>query len=371
MTSILVVIGTRPEAIKLAPVIRALRAVASVRVVRTGQQSALADAMLRELDIVPDVALPQVPNPYTLAELTAVTLRDVDAVLAQVQPDWVVVQGDTNSAAAAALAAFYRGIRVGHVEAGLRTHDLADPFPEEGNRRLIGSLATLHFAPTPRAAQNLADEGVPAERVRMTGNTIVDAVNALRRGWSEADRAEMAQRLGFADRPVVLVTTHRRENQGLALRSICAAIRTLAQRYPQVLWLVPMHPNPALRDSLERELGGLPNLVLREPLDYRDTLLVIEHCVLVVTDSGGLQEEVAAFGRPTVVLRERTERPEIVEAGLAVLAGHNTERIIAAVSRRLDAVTPPALAAGTTNPFGDGHAAERIAAALTGTESPR
>ena len=368
MTSILIVIGTRPEAIKLAPVIRALRPVAAVTVVRTGQQSALADAMLGELGIVADIALQQVPNPYTLAELTAVTLRDIDAVLARLQPDWVVVQGDTNSAAAAALAAFYRGIRVGHVEAGLRTHDLADPFPEEGNRRLIGSIAALHFAPTPRAARNLADEGVPVERVRMTGNPIVDAVDELRRGWSEADRAEIAQRLGFVGRPVVLVTSHRRENQGPALHAICAAIRTLAMRHPQVLWLFPMHPNPALRDILRHDLGGLPNLVLREPLDYRETLLVIEHCVLVVTDSGGLQEEVAAFGRPAVVLRERTERPEIVEAGLAVLTGHDTDRIVAAVMERLDAGTSNAMPAGMANPFGDGHAAERIAAALTGTD---
>lgn len=357
-------IGTRPEAIKLAPVIRALRPSTAVTVVRTGQQTKMVDATLNELEIVPDICLPQVTNPYTLTDLTAATLQSMQTVLKDVAPAWVVVQGDTNSAAAAALAAFYQSIRIAHVEAGLRTHDFADPFPEEGNRRLIGSIATLHFAPTVRAEHNLRAEGIPAERIRVTGNTVVDALEDVRRRWDGPENSRIIERLGVAGRKVVLVTCHRRESQGPLLTGICDAIRTLSARYPEILWLFPMHPNPAMRDVLQRELGSLPNVLLREPLDYREVLLVVERSLLVMTDSGGLQEEVASFGRLVVVLRDRTERPEIVEAGLATLAGHDCDAIVASVAACLDSVLAGARPAGGPSPFGDGHAAERIASAL-------
>ncbi len=360
----MVTIGTRPEAIKLSPVIRALRPLAAVTVVRTGQQTVMVDAILDELEIFPDICIPQVPNPYSLTDLTAATLQSMQTVLKDISPEWVVVQGDTNSAAAAALAAFYQSIRIAHVEAGLRTHDFADPFPEEGNRRLIGSIATLHFAPTPRAEHNLRAEGIAAERIRVTGNTVVDALEDLRRRWNGPEQSQIIERLGIAGRKVVLVTCHRRENQGLALAGICDAIKTLAERYPEILWLFPMHPNPAMREVLRREIGSLPNVLLREPLNYREVLLVVEFSVLVMTDSGGLQEEVASFGRPVVVLRDCTERPEIVEAGLATLAGHGRDAIVAAVAARLDSVLAGANHARGPSPFGDGHAAERIASAL-------
>ncbi len=357
-------IGTRPEAIKLAPVIRALRPWAAATVVRTGQQTVMVDAILEELEIIPDICIPQVPNPYSLTDLTAATLQSMQTVLKDISPEWVVVQGDTNSAAAAALAAFYQSIRIAHVEAGLRTHDFADPFPEEGNRRLISSIATLHFAPTRGAEHNLRAEGIPAERICVTGNTVVDALEDLRRRWNGSEKSQIIERLGIAGRKVVLVTCHRRENQGLALKGICDAIKTLAARYREILWLFPMHPNPAIRDVLRREVGALPNVLLREPLNYREMLLIVEYSLFVMTDSGGLQEEVASFGRPVVVLRDRTERPEIVEAGLATLAGHDRDAIVAAAAACLDSVLAGASPAGGLSPFGDGHAAERIASAL-------
>jgi UDP-N-acetylglucosamine 2-epimerase (non-hydrolysing) len=280
----------------------------------------------------------------------------MDEVLASRSPDWLLVQGDTTTALAAALAAFHRGVRVGHVEAGLRTGDLARPFPEEANRRIIDTLAAALFAPTERAGRALLAEGSDAARVHVVGNTVIDALRLLPQDPDPAP----------GSRPEVLITVHRRESFGAPLREIFAALRRLAESFPGVDWIYPVHRNPNVQGPARELLGGLPNLQLHDPFDYRELARRLARCRFALTDSGGIQEEAPTFGKPVLVLRATTERPEGVEAGVARLVGTDREKIFAAAAELLSSTAAYEAMARAVNPYGDGHAAERIAAILAG-----
>jgi len=365
---VFVAVGTRPEAIKLAPVIAALRPWADVVVATTGQHPGLASRALADFGIVPDIALPPIESRPTLGLLIASLTEALDAVLAQYKPDWMVVQGDTNSAFAAGLAAFYHRIKVAHVEAGLRTGNLAMPFPEEGNRQMLARIARWHFAPTVRAEANLISEGVEPKTIMISGNTVIDAVALARSRVQENEWQALDVALALPEGPLVLVTCHRRENRGETLVGICSAIRKLASRYPLHTLLLPMHPEPEVRNVIAAELAGIGNIVLGAPLGYLETLRVLDRCELVLTDSGGLQEEVAAFHKPVVVMRDQTERPEGVEAGFASLAGRDPARIVAEVSGWLDDAPRRSRLATIANPYGDGTASRRIADTLLASD---
>ncbi len=357
----LVVVGTRPEAIKLAPVVRALEARgAEVRLCLTSQHGDLLRPVLDLFALAPSYDLQVMREAQSLTHVTAAVLQGMERVLADFAPDWVVVQGDTTTAMAAALAGFYARARVAHVEAGLRTHDKWSPMPEEMNRRLVAALADVHFAPTPRARDHLLAEGVAPERVVVTGNTVVDALL-----WVAEQPAPPPAVRVAPGRRLLLVTAHRRENWGAPLAEICGALRAIAERHAGTLDVVfPVHPNPQVRGVVAPALGDLPNVHLLPPVDYRVLVDLMRHAALVLTDSGGLQEEAPTFGVPVLVMRESTERPEAVEAGCARLVGARRERIEAEVERLLGGRSSTAGAAPAVNPFGDGHAAARVAAWL-------
>jgi UDP-N-acetylglucosamine 2-epimerase (non-hydrolysing) len=354
---ILVVIGTRPEAIKLAPVVRALAATPGVvcRVCVTGQHRDLVAPALALFGIVPDIDLGVASAGQSLAALTADLLAALDALLATERPDRVVVQGDTASALAGAMAAHFRRIPVAHVEAGLRTGDRNAPFPEETSRRLIADLADVHFAPTDAARAALLAEGIAAEDVVVSGNTVVDALQYARTLPFDPVAAGL-DRVVVPDRPLVLVTAHRRENRGQPIAELCAAVRALAMTHPALQFAWPVHPHPDVDGPVRAALADTPGVHLLPPLDYRAFLWLFEQARVVVTDSGGVQEEAVAFGRPVVVMRARTERGELVAAGLATLVAPDATELRAAVAAALERPTRIAAA----NPFGDGHAAERV-----------
>jgi UDP-N-acetylglucosamine 2-epimerase (non-hydrolysing) len=355
---ILAVYGTRPEAIKMAPVIEALKRrpeAFSVRVCATGQHREMLDQVQEIFGLRPDLDLNLMRHDQTLNGLAASALEAVDGILAAASPDWLLVQGDTTTAMTAALAAFHRGVRVGHVEAGLRTGDLRRPFPEEANRRVIDLLADALFAPTERSRDALLAEGCDERRVHVVGNTVVDALGWLAHGPVEEP-----------ERPEVLITVHRRESFGEPLRGIFTALRRLAESFPDVLWIYPVHRNPNVRGPAYEILGGVPNLELRDPLDYRELVALLARCRFALTDSGGIQEEAPALGKPVLVLRDTTERPEGVDAGVARLAGTDPERIFAEASRLLTDLAAYLAMARAVNPYGDGRASERIAAILAG-----
>jgi UDP-N-acetylglucosamine 2-epimerase (non-hydrolysing) len=364
---VLIVCGTRPEVIKLAPVVEALRGRASVRVCATGQHREMLQLALRDFAIEPDIRLDVMSAGQSLNVLASRLLAALDTVIVDEQPDWVVVQGDTTTAFCAGLAAFQRGIQVAHVEAGLRTGDLDSPFPEEANRQLLARIAGFHFAPTMRARDALLAEGIPLADIRVTGNTVVDAVAMIASGWGRGapkSAAALAEVLGNA--PSVLVTCHRRENFGGVLAGICDMLARLGERYPEHCWVFPVHLNPAVRGPVHERLSGLANLHLLDPVDYPTTLWLQQRSRLVVTDSGGIQEEAPSFGVPVVVMRRHTERAEGVEQGFATLAGQDPRQIETAVAAWLkDAGRREALRR-RPNPYGDGQAGRRIAAALLG-----
>lgn len=364
---VLIVCGTRPEVIKLAPVIAALRGRADIRVCATGQHREMLWLALDDFAIEPDIALDVMSAGQSLNALASRLLMDLDAVIADERPDWVVVQGDTTTAFCGGLAAFQRGVRVAHVEAGLRTGDLASPFPEEGNRQLLARVAGLHLAPTGRARDALLAEGVPAVAIRVTGNTVVDAVVMISSSWGERipeSARAIAATLGEA--PVVLVTCHRRENFGGVLQGICDMLVRLVNRYPEYRWVFPVHLNPAVRGPVCDRLSGLDTLHLLDPVDYPTTLWLQRRSELVVTDSGGIQEEAPSFGVPVVVMRRHTERNEGVAQGFATLAGQRPASIEAAAGAWLDEPERREALHSRANPYGDGRAGERIAAALLG-----
>ncbi|MBX3397719.1 MAG: UDP-N-acetylglucosamine 2-epimerase (non-hydrolyzing) [Gemmataceae bacterium] len=359
-----VVFGTRPEAIKLAPVIAAARGDSRFRVdvCVTGQHRQMLDQVLSAFRIEPDTDLNLMQPGQTLADLTARTLVAVDGWLARSKPDLVLVQGDTTTVLATGLAAFYRHVPVGHVEAGLRTGNLRSPFPEEANRVLATRLASLHFAPTDATAANLRKEGVPAERVFVTGNTVIDALLHVVREL-EMNPPEIpgvpCEALP-ADRRFVLITGHRRENFGDGFEQICRAIAALAERFPDVAFVYPVHLNPNVREPVERILRGRSNVILTEPQGYREFIDLFRRCTFVLTDSGGIQEEAPTLGKPVLVMRDTTERPEGVAVGAVKLVGAEFDGIVNASMQLL--TNPVALAAmtGKPNPYGDGNTSRRI-----------
>lgn len=357
-SKILVVYGTRPEAIKMAPVIEGLRRYPDrleVTACTTAQHREMLDQVEDLFGLRPDVDLDLMRPEQTLNDVAARAFSGLDGVLDRVAPDWLVVQGDTTTAMAGALAAFHRGIRVGHVEAGLRSGDLARPFPEEANRRIIDLVAEALFAPTALSRDTLLAEGVQKGRVFLTGNTVIDALQHVAAGLP--DEPATAE---------VLVTVHRRESFGAPLERILAALGDLARAFPSSRFVLPVHPNPQVRLPVERALGGLANFELLDPLPYRDLIRLLRRCKMVLTDSGGLQEEAPAFGKPVLVLRETTERPEGINSGSAVLVGNDREHIVTVASRLLGDPEAYQRMARATNPYGDGKAGERIAAIIAG-----
>ncbi len=358
---IAVVFGTRPEAIKLAPVIHELRRRSGldVRVVTTAQHRELVDQILTVFDITPDIDLDVMRPGQALADLSSRVLTAMDELLSRERPDLVVVQGDTTTVLMCALAAFYRRVRVAHVEAGLRTDDAENPFPEEMNRRVTSVIASMHFAPTARARTALLQSGVPDESVFITGNPVVDALHFVRR-TDAYRRAALPIAVDSSER-LVLVTLHRRESWGAPLAGMCDALRRVAERFDDTRIVIPVHLNPAVRSVIHDVLGATPRVSLVEPLDYVQFVALMDASWLVVTDSGGVQEEAPALGKPVLVLRETTERPEAVEEGVAELVGTDPDAIIASISRLLTDPAAHARMARRISPFGDGHAAERIA----------
>ena len=297
------------------------------------------------------------PN-QSLADLTARALTTLTGVFTERRPALVLLQGDTTTVMAAALAAFYLRIPVGHVEAGLRTFDRHNPFPEEINRRITSALGDLHFAPTERARANLLQEGVAPDSIHVTGNTIVDALRRM--PLTDDFTSESLRNLPLAGRRLIVVTAHRRENHGAPLRNICRALRTLAEKFAEVEIVYPVHLNPNVRQVVNADLGGTQSIHLIEPLPYPDLLRLLARSELILTDSGGIQEEAPSLHKPVLVLRETTERPEAIEAGAGMLVGTDTDRIVAEASRLLTDRTAYDRMINITNPFGDGHAAERI-----------
>jgi UDP-N-acetylglucosamine 2-epimerase (non-hydrolysing) len=370
---VLVVFGTRPEAVKLAPVIKILEqhseAVETV-VCITAQHREMLDQILNTFNIIPDIDLNLMEHDQSLAQLTSRIFTDLDPVMKSTQPDWLLVQGDTTTVMAAALLGYYNNIKVGHVEAGLRSYDKWQPFPEEINRRLASVIADLHFAPTTNNKNNLINEGISQETIIVTGNPVVDALQQIT-AQPEPQQTTAILEKGHilpGDRRLVLVTAHRRENFDKPIRNICHALLTLAQTYKNDITVVyPVHLNPNIQKPVYEILSGVENILLLPPMDYSPMVHLMKHATLILTDSGGLQEEAPSLGIPTLVLRERTERQEGIAAGTLRLVGTDPDRILSEARRLLDDSEAYAEMAGSINPYGDGHAAERIVSALLST----
>jgi len=366
LLKVLTVFGTRPEAVKLGPVIRELARhpdrIAS-RVCVSAQHRDMLDQVLQIFGIQPAYDLNVMQHNQTPTQVAAAVLSGLEPILLHERPDWVLVQGDTTTVAAAALAAFYSRSRVGHVEAGLRTRDRWQPFPEEINRRVAGVIADRHFAPTTRSRDNLLREDVPPDAILVTGNTGIDALQWI---TAQPEDPEVAKLLRESpEARVILVTAHRRENFGEPLRNICLALRDVAERHAGSVRIVyPVHRNPNVWGPVHELLGDVPNITLRPPLDYLPNLHLMKRAYLVITDSGGIQEEAPGLGVPALVLRDVTERPEGVATGALRLVGTDRARIVAETSRLLDDPAEYDRMARAENPFGDGHASERIVASL-------
>ena len=364
--AIAVVAGTRPEGIKLAPVVHALRRRRGVEalLVSTGQHREMLRQALAAFALRPDVDLDVMRAGQGPNDVTVAALARLEPILREVRPAWVVVQGDTTTAMAAALAAFYQRIPVAHVEAGLRTNDRYRPFPEELNRRIVDQLSNALFAPTARSRSALLREGFPEARILVTGNTVVDAVQHLRASGATRVRSAGGLDLEAVPGRVVLVTSHRRESFGAGLAAICRALVRIADRHADVTVVYPVHLNPNVDGPVRAALGGHPRIALLPPVGYVELAALLERAYLVLTDSGGIQEEAPSFGKPVLVLREVTERPEGVEAGVAAVVGTREDGIVAEASRLLDDRAAYERMATGANPYGDGRASERIADAL-------
>jgi len=359
-SNVLCVVGTRPEAIKMAPVVLALRNEpwANVRVLATAQHRGMLDQVLSFFTIEPDLDFDIMRPNQTLTALSARLLLAFDELLLAEKPDVVLAQGDTTTVMVAALAAFYHRIPFGHVEAGLRTGDIQNPFPEEANRVIAGRLTRWHFAPTESARSNLLKEGVRDEDITVTGNTVIDALlmTAVRDLRMTVDVPDNVR--------VILVTAHRRENFGAPFRRICAALQEIAARNPDVMLVYPVHPNPNVKDVAHEMLGACPNVLLCEPFDYAPFIAAMKRAHFIISDSGGVQEEAPALGKPVLVLRDETERPEAVEEGVVKLVGSDTARIVEEAQRLLDDPAAYAAMARGVSPYGDGRGAERIVQVL-------
>jgi len=362
---VLCVFGTRPEAIKMAPVVKELRKHPNhfeTKVCVTAQHREMLDQVLELFDIRPDYDLNVMQENQSLAQVTANVLNRLDPVIVKEKPDWVLVQGDTTTAMAAALVAFYHRVKIGHVEAGLRTWNKFHPFPEEINRKIADSLCDLHFAPTETARRNLLREGIDGASILTTGNTVIDAL------WEVVERPYQWRDGPLASVPhngrLILVTAHRRENFGQPLENICEALKKIAAAYDDVHVVYPVHLNPNVQRAAHSLLGDVPNITLLGPLDYLPLVQLMKRAYLVLTDSGGLQEEAPGLGKPVLVLREVTERPEAVEAGTVKVVGTEMQTIVRETARLLDEPAEYERMARAVNPYGDGHASERIVRAL-------
>lgn len=366
---VLSIFGTRPEAVKMAPVVKALQGARGLesRVCVTAQHREMLDQVLAQFDIVPDHDLNLMRPDQSLAGLTSEILTHLDPILALEHPDWVLVQGDTTTVMTASLAAFYRGIKVGHVEAGLRTGDKRQPFPEEINRRITSTLADLHFAPTEASRDNLLREGIPAQSIRVTGNTVIDALQHISQFPPPVQVADWLAHWGITSgqRRLILVTAHRRENFGQPIQNICRALRLLVERYEDTLRILyPVHMNPNIQEPVNKLLKDVPQVILTPPMDYLSLVHLMKAAHIVLTDSGGIQEEATGLGKPTLVLRDKTERPEGLEAGVLKLVGSDEQRIVNEASELMDDQDAYASMAHAANPFGDGKAAARIVQAI-------
>ncbi len=364
MVDVMVVFGTRPEAIKMAPLVKELKTYRefNTRVCITAQHREMLDQVLEAFKIEADHDLNIMQERQTLAGITVKALEGLHRVLEDEKPDIVLVHGDTTTTFAGSLSAFYNKIKVGHVEAGLRTFDKYFPYPEEMNRKLTGALADFHFAPTNTNRRNLINEGIKDEKIYVTGNTVIDALKTtVNRAYSFS--TEVLESLDFSKR-IVLVTAHRRENWGEPLRQICRALKEIALNYEDVEIVYPVHLNPAVRETADEILGGLPGVHLINPLDVLELHNIMSRCYMVLTDSGGLQEEAPSLGKPVLVLRNETERPEAVEAGTVKIAGTQEKRIAELACELLDNRVEYDRMAKAVNPYGDGSASRRIAKAL-------
>ena len=357
--SVAIIVGTRPEAIKMAPVIQAFRSAPDfdTHVILTGQHREMVDQVMDLFGLTADRDLAIMQPKQTLTDITNRSLSGLEALYQELKPQLVLVQGDTTTAFAAALAAFYQKIPVGHVEAGLRTDNLYNPYPEEANRRLISQLALLHFAPTSLSVEHLQRSRVPGE-IHQTGNTVIDALLSVAQRHPPCD----IPGLDWSQHRVILATVHRRENWGDPLLDIADGFLTVLDKFPDTALLLPLHRNPTVREPLQARLGDHPRVFLTEPLDYADLVGAIQRCHLLLTDSGGLQEEAPSLGKPVLVLRETTERPEATIAGTAKLVGTDPHQISAIASELLSNPAAYESMAKAVNPFGDGHASDRILA---------
>jgi UDP-N-acetylglucosamine 2-epimerase (non-hydrolysing) len=355
--SICITLGTRPEAIKLAPVIQQFRHCSDFKthVILTGQHREMVEQVMELFDLQADDDLNIMQPQQTLTDITYRSLQGLEKLLQKIQPRLVIVQGDTTTAFAAALAAFYQKIAIGHVEAGLRTNDLFNPYPEEANRRLISQLTQLHFAPTQLAVKNLDRSGVTGE-IHHTGNTVIDALLKV----AERQPDCIIPDLDWNRYRVLLATVHRRENWGEPLQDIIKGFQLILDQFPDTALLLPLHRNPTVREPIQSALGEHPRVFLTEPLDYAELVGAIQRCYLLLTDSGGIQEEAPSLGKPVLVLRETTERPEAIEAGTAKLIGTNPRNILQEASELLSDRMAYLKMANAINPFGDGKASERI-----------
>jgi UDP-N-acetylglucosamine 2-epimerase (non-hydrolysing) len=362
---LLIVFGTRPEAIKMAPIVKTLRdsPLLQVKVCVTAQHRQMLDQVLHLFGIEPDFDLDLMRPGQTLTQLTCNILNGMDEVFAKFTPDWVLVHGDTTTTMATSLAAYYRQVGVAHVEAGLRTYNLFSPWPEEANRQLTGRLAGLHFAPTEASRQNLLREGVDPTTIHVTGNTVIDALLGVSGKLATDDLlvAKLAERFPFLDasKRMVLVTGHRRENFGEGFESICQALREIAS-VPGVQVVYPVHLNPQVQEPVRRILGALADVHLIEPQDYLPFVFLMGRSYIILTDSGGIQEEAPSLGKPVLVMRDTTERPEAVTAGTVVLVGTDTRRIVTETLRLLNDADAYRKMSFAHNPYGDGSACERI-----------
>ena len=380
MKKVLIVFGTRPEAIKMAPVVKALQVNAEkfvTKVCVTAQHREMLDQVLEIFDIKPDYDLNLMKSDQDLYDISSRVLVGMRSVLSDFKPDIVLVHGDTTTSTMAALAAFYNQIPVGHVEAGLRTHNIYSPWPEEMNRQLTGRIATYHFAPTKLAQENLLREGIPSEKIFVTGNTVIDALNmALGKIHENKEIQENIRRkiksYGYnnlelvekVERKLILITGHRRENFGSGFENMCSAIREIAMSNTNFDLIYPVHLNPNVQRPVHEILDGIANVYLIPPLEYLPFIYLMEKCYLVLTDSGGIQEEAPSLGKPVLVMRDTTERPEAVEAGTVKLVGTNKHEIIDEVSRLIDDDDYYKKMSNAVNPYGDGMASSRIVIVL-------
>lgn len=361
---IMTVYGTRPEAIKVAPVVSALQnddRFESV-VVSTGQHKEMLEQVNKRFGITPDHDMALMKPGQTLNELVARAIQGLDPIIEEEQPDVIISQGDTSTAMVAALAGFHKGVKIVHLEAGLRTGNIFSPFPEEANRKIIGQIASLHLAPTNESRENLRRENFRSKDIVVTGNTVIDALLAASE-WDVKFEDPRLEELRNSDEKLVLVTTHRRENFD-AMKEIGGAVQDLAKSYPDKIFALPLHLNPKVRDAVLPEVEDLPNVIITDPLPYDQFTALMSRAYLVLTDSGGVQEEAPSLGKPVLVMRENTERPEAVVAGTVKLVGTDRGRIVAEARNLLDQDAAYEAMANAVNPYGDGKAAERAVAAI-------